>query len=198
MTRQTMGTIMLSAMVKRRARGERQAEEINWRKMLRIRKWKVLARSLLATHNVVRHTYEFRRKIKFYPNLFIYGTYNSQLTVSLQPIFHTFLKRAKTKRKWMEEAKPTTHNLIYLIKEMELGNINSPFTSTKVFLFVFLLGTEIYAPFLRAYVAPPTRTKVCLQPDKSNWLKWDLMKLNYHKVSIKLNCENLIQTRECS
>lgn len=80
MTRQTMGTIMLSAMVKRRARGERQAEEINWRKMLRIRKWKVLARSLLATHNVVRHTYEFRRKIKFYPNLFIYGTYNSQLT----------------------------------------------------------------------------------------------------------------------
>lgn len=57
MTRQTMGTIMLSKMAKKD--GKKCVEEINWRRMLRNRK----VRRVFFIHRI--HTYEFRGKIKF-------------------------------------------------------------------------------------------------------------------------------------
>lgn len=91
------------------------------------------------------YTYELGKKIKFYPNLFIYGTYYNTLTLCFTSAHFSHIHSTKLRRQaseceeWHEKA---THNLIYLIKEMELGNINFAFYVDKSFL---LEATEIYS-----------------------------------------------------
>lgn len=82
------------------------------------------------------YTYELGRKIKFYPNLFIYGTYYNTLTLCFTSAHFSHIHSTKVRRQaseceeWLGKA---THNLIYLIKEMELGNINFAFYVDKSF-----------------------------------------------------------------
>lgn len=131
------------------------------------------------------YTYELGRKIKFYPNLFIYGTYYNTLTLRFTSAHFSHIHSAKVRRQaseceeWHEKA---THNLIYLIKEMELGNINFALYVDKSFL--LLEATEIYSqPYVVPRKLPGNET---LRHDKRQLIK-ERFNENWIIIKFQLN-----------
>lgn len=109
-------------------RQRKACDEINWKEEC----WWADGKWWVPTTSSPTHTRTEQGKLNF-TLIYLFMVLTTH-RLSLQPIFHTFTEVSGRRRELEAKA---THNLIYLIKEMELGSINSPFTSTRNFSFFF-------------------------------------------------------------